>query len=236
MNATLKRATLAQLDGPRITAELDKEGYAPLPQLLDAEEARALAAWALDAGAKGLRESLDMRELGHGALWRLTAPLPDPLTAWREAFHTLLMPVARRWNETMGIASSDSAEPGDVPQRDRSHATLTRLRAGDHQALHQSAEGAGGFPLQLVVLLSEPGTDFTGGEFVMTEQRPRMQSRPMVLPLRLGDAALITVAHRPFKGASGYYRVNLRHAISRVRSGERLGLELLLDDGPGPRR
>lgn len=226
----MTKSTIADLDWPRITAELDKEGYALLPRLLDTEQARTLAATAREVGAKSLRQSLDMLELGRGVLWRPSGPLPDPFAAWRKAFYELLVPIARRWNDTMGIASSYPARLGDVRPGNRSHATFTRLREGDYQALHQSAEGTGVFPLQLVILLSEPGTDFTGGEFVMTEQRPRMQSRPMVLPLRLGDAALATVAHRPVKGIQGHYRVNLKHAVSRVRSGERLGLELLFRD------
>jgi hypothetical protein len=103
---------------------------------------------------------------------------------------------------------------------------LNRLRVDDYLALHQRHDGEHVFPLQIVGLLTEPGSDFQGGEFVMTEQRPRMQSRPMVLPLKLGDAAIISTAQRPFKGTKGFYRVNLKHAISRVRGGERIGVEL----------
>ena len=112
----------------------------------------------------------------------------------------------------------------------RPQSSLSRLREGDYQPLHQRSDGRRVFPLQLAALLSEPDKDFSGGEFVMTEQRPRMQSRPIVLPLRKGDLAIITVAQRPHKGTKGYYRVNLRHAISRVRSGERIGLDLVLHD------
>ena len=107
---------------------------------------------------------------------------------------------------------------------------LSRLCVGDYVALHQRNDGDQVFPLQVVALLSEPGTDFEGGEFVMTEQRPRMQSRPMVLPLGLGDAAIITTSLRPFKGAKGHYRVNLKHAISRVRKGRRIGMALTFHD------
>jgi len=147
-----------------------------------------------------------------------------------------LAPIANHWAELLG---KDSYYPSTLDgflrgnheaSQIESLATASCLQEGDYQALHQHAEGKHVFPLQLVVLLSDPGTDFTGGEFVMTEQRPRMQSRPMVLPLRQGDAALITVAHRPHKGSNGYYRVNLKHAISRVHSGERIGVELLFHD------
>ncbi|WP_408164310.1 2OG-Fe(II) oxygenase [Caballeronia jiangsuensis] len=109
---------------------------------------------------------------------------------------------------------------------------LNRLGAGDYLALHQSSEGDHVFPLQVVALLSEPGKDFHGGEFVLTEQRPRMQSRPMVLPLGLGDMAIISTAHKPFRGTKGFYRVNLKHAISRVHRGERVGVALSFHDAP----
>jgi hypothetical protein len=107
---------------------------------------------------------------------------------------------------------------------------LLQYGAGDHNCLHQDLYGEHVFPLQLVVLLSEPGRDFSGGEFVMTEQRPRMQSRPMVLPLRQGDAALIAVHHRPVTGTRGVCRVNLRHGVSRVRSGRRHTLGVIFHD------
>ncbi|MNX98528.1 hypothetical protein D3C86_1309420 [compost metagenome] len=108
---------------------------------------------------------------------------------------------------------------------------IQRLGQDDYQPLTQHADGDAVFPLQLVALLSDPDTAFTGGEFVMTEQRPRMQSRPMVLPLRCGDAAVIAVSHRPVRGVNNVYRVTARQAISRVRAGQRVGLELLLHDG-----
>lgn len=112
----------------------------------------------------------------------------------------------------------------------RPQSAVSKLREGDYVALHQNAEGEKVFPLQAVVLLSEPGTQFSGGELAMTEQRPRMQSRPMVVPLRRGDAVVFAVQYRPFKGTKGFYRVNLKHAVSRVRSGERIAVELLLHD------
>jgi uncharacterized protein len=232
----MKTNSIANLDWPRITADLEKEGYALLPKFLDAERAKELAQLVLNSAAKSPQKSLGTFELGRGALWQLTGSLPDPLAVWRETFYEQLAPIASHWNKTMGTGSPYPGTLTDFLREDRetlqgrSHATLSRLREGDYQALHQSTGGKQTFPLQLMILLSEPDSDFTGGELVMTEQRPRMQSRPMVLPLRLGDAALITVAHRPFKGTKGYYRVNLKHAISRVHGGERLGLELLFHD------
>jgi len=151
-------------------------------------------------------------------LMRPRSPLTDDL---RRHLHPHLAPIANRWNAVL-----DEPAP-DV--RQAAFARLTHQREGEDEPLHQAAST---FPLQLVALLSEPGRDFTGGEFVMTEQRPRMQSRPMVLPLRRGSLAVITVAQRPHPGSKGPYRVNLKHAVSRVRSGERWGLELLFDGKP----
>ena len=177
-------------------------------------------------------------DLGRGELLYLGARLPAPLAQWRTALYRRLAVIANRWNEDLGVEDRFPAQLEDFLQRNRSagqmraQSHLSRLGAEDHVALHQCNDGAQVFPLQIVAVLSEPGADFQGGEFVMTEQRPRMQSRPMVLPLRLGDLAVIATAERPFKGAKGYYRVNLKHAVSRVRQGERIGLELSLHDAP----
>ena len=153
----------------------------------------------------------------------LVEELPPLVADLRASFCKHLAPIANRWSEVLGVVRR-------YPRQVHSQSSLSRLRQGDYQPLHQQTDGEQAFPLQLIALLSEPDKDFTGGEFVMTEQRPRMQSRPMVLPLRKGDMAIITVAQRPHNGTKGHYRVNLKHAISRVRSGERVGLELLLDD------
>ena len=164
--------------------------------------------------------------------------MPAPLDAWRTAFYGHLAAIANRWNDTLGMDDRYPATLGDFLRRNRKagqtrgQSYLSRLGVEDHVPLHQRNAGEEVFPLQLVALLSEPGTDFQGGEFVMTEQRPRTQSRPMVLPLGLGDAALIATAQRPFKGSKGHYRVNLKHAIGRVRQGERIGLELSFHDAP----
>lgn len=234
----MKNSPITFLDRERIAADLDREGYCLLPRLLEAEQARALGAAVLDAARGRTAQSLEKVGLGRGTLWRLTGPAPSPLDSWREAFYELLAPIANQWNSAMGLephfpaALSDFLDSRRAASSSRSHVILNRLREDDYLALHHSTNAEVAFPLQLVMLLSEPGHDFVGGEFVMTEQRPRMQSRPMVLPLRLGDAALITVATRPFKGSKGYYRVNMKHAVSRVRQGERIGLELLSHDVP----
>ncbi len=157
-------------------------------------------------------------------------------TGWRSAFYRHLASIANRWHEVLSVEYRYPAKLDDFLKRNRragqvrpqSH--LNWLGAEDYLALHQRGGGEHVFPLQVVALLSEPGGDFEGAEFVMTEQRPRMQSRPMVLPLKRADAAIICTAERPFKGSRGYYRVNLKHAVSRVRSGERVGLELSFHD------
>lgn len=244
--------------------QLDAEGYALLPGLLDAGMARSLALQVTAPGAR--RVTLESSDLGRGELFYFGVGMPAPLEAWRTALYRRLAVIANRWNKILGIAlrypaelddllspggtqtqrapSGDGETRGVTPRQapsswpdqraNAAHASsyLSRLGTEDFMALHQRHNGERIFPLQIVALLSEPGADFQGGEFVMTEQRPRMQSRPMVLPLQLGDAAIITTAERPFRGARGDYRVNLRHAISRVRGGERIGLELVFHDGP----
>jgi hypothetical protein len=200
---------VARLDWQALEAELDVEGYVVLEDFLSEAEVRDL---------------------------RAAPGLPAELDALREAFYSRLAPIANRWNRSLDVVYRfpDSLDAFLRQNRktgqQQPQSSLTCLRYDDYQALHRRSDGELVFPLQLVGLLSEPGKEFTGGEFVMTEQRPRMQSRPMVLPLRQGDMAIITVAQRPFKGSKGFYRVNLKHAIGRVRSGERYGLELLFHD------
>ncbi|MFC4299318.1 2OG-Fe(II) oxygenase [Castellaniella hirudinis] len=227
---------LDHLDWADIGRQMDVEGYAVLPGLLGRDEARDLAR---QVSAIGLhRATLASSGLGRGELFYFDAGLPAPLARWRAALYRRLVVIANRWNETLGVGHRYPAafeaflqcnrEAGQT--RAQSH--LNRLIEDDHLALHQRNDGEQVFPTQIVAVLSEPGVDFQGGEFVMTEQRPRMQSRPVVLPLKLGDLAVIATAERPFKGARGYYRVNLKHAVSRVRQGERIGLELSFHDAP----
>lgn len=230
--------SIDHLNWTDIAKQLDIEGYALLPGLLDWEQAQKLAGL-VNVDTPALRRvSLASSDLGRGGLFYLGEQLPAPLQAWRTGFYRHLATIANRWKETMNDAYRYPAELDAFLQRNRkagqagtlSH--LSRLNVADYLALHQRSEGEHVFPLQIVALLTEPGPDFEGGEFVMTEQRPRMQSRPMVLPLKFGDAAIISTAQRPFKGSKGHYRVNLKHAISRVRHGTRVGLELSFHDAP----
>jgi hypothetical protein len=225
------------LDSADIAAQLDAEGYAVLPRAFAPEEAREFTAQA-DTLTSLHRASLDSLDLGQGDILRFGCRLPAPWAAWREALYRGLVPVANRWNDALDVEYRYPSELEAFLQLNReagqtqplSH--LNRLSEGDYLALHQSNEGDHVFPLQVVALLSEPGKDFQGGEFVLTERRPRMQSRPMVLPLGPGDMAIITTAQKPFRGTRGFYRVNLKHAISRVRQGERIGVELSFHDAP----
>lgn len=218
-------------------AQLDSDGYALLPGVLAPYEARELAR-RITADGIARRVSLESLELGRGEIGRFDARLPESLASWRAALYRHLAPIANRWNEMLGVPYRYPPELGAFLQRnseagqDKALCHLNRLGVDDYLALHQSRDGEHVFPMQVVVLLSAPGEDFMGGEFVLTEQRPRMQSRPMVLPLALGDAAIISTAQRPFSGTKGYYRVNLKHAISRVRDGERLGVELSFHHAP----
>jgi hypothetical protein len=200
---------IAKLDWAGIGAQLDQEGHAILPGFLSEDQVRHMT----NQGSS-----------------------PDMDADLRVAFYEHLVPMANRWNDVLGVPHRyppmlDARHKLKAGQA-RAHSSISRLREGDYQALHQWGEGDHAFPLQLTALLSEPGQDFTGGEFVMTEQRPRMQSRPIVLPLHKGDLAIVTTAKRPHKGTRDYYRVNLKHAVSRVRSGERIGWELLFHDTP----
>jgi len=226
---------IARLDWTSIGMELDQEGYAIFPGLLSESQVRDLAALR-DSASIDHEVSLAREELGDGDPSCFSQTLHPLVADLRTSFYKHLAPVANHWNDVLGVSRRypDTLDAFLVQNRRagqiRSQSNVTRLREGDYQALHQRSDGEQVFPLQLVALLCEPGEDFTGGEFVMTEQRPRVQSRPIVLPLHKGDMAIIVVAQRPHKGAKGYYRVNFKHAISRVRSGERIGLELLLHD------
>ena len=223
------------IDWAGIGAQLDVEGYAVVPKVLDDGQIRALTALCEGAGTTH-RVSLASRDLGRGDLVFAAQEFPSFVAALQTSVYEQLAPVANRWNAMLDKPHRHPARLSAFLAQDRqefsrepaSHWSV--LRAGDYQALHQYSDGVEDFPLQLVVLLSAPGEDFSGGEFVMTEQRPRMQSRPIVLPMHRGTIAIIAVGQRPHAGTKGHYRVNLKHAIGRVRSGQRVGLELFFQD------
>jgi uncharacterized protein len=225
------------IDGGLLAADLDAEGWSLLEGLLTPAECRELAAlYALDEPVFRSRVVMARHGFGRGEYKYFAYPLPELLATLREGLYAKLVPIANRWHIAMDMEVR-------FPERHahfiaRCHAAgqrrptplLLQYGTGDYNCLHQDLYGDEVFPLQVVLLLSQPGRDFEGGEIVMTEQRPRMQSRPMVLPLRQGDAAVIAVRHRPVLGTRGVYRVNLRHGVSRVRAGHRHTAGIIFHD------
>ncbi len=220
-------------DWAQAAAGLDSQGNAVIPGLLTGGQCRELIA--LYDNAATLQAHLEFGDEASDLAGRkyLDAPLPEPVQALRRMLYEQLAPIARRWSAAMGVDASypDRLDAWLELCREAGQArplpSLSCHHPAEYEALHQDAGSGLAFPLQVVILLSEPQRDFTGGEFVMAEQRPRMQSRPMVLALGQGDAAAIAVRHRPFQGARGSYRVSSRHGVSRVRSGRRYALDIL---------
>jgi hypothetical protein len=227
---------LAALDTASLDGPLDQDGYAPVPGLLDASGCAAVAALYDDPARFRSRVIMSRHGYGSGEYRYFGYPLPRIVQALRATLYEVLVPVANRWHERMG---SDVRFPATHPEfLARCHASgqaqptclLLSYGAGDYNCLHQDLYGEHVFPLQMAVLLSRPGIDFEGGEFVMTEQRPRMQSRPLVVALGQGDAVIFAVRYRPVRGTRGSYRVNLRHGVSRIQSGSRRTLGVILHD------
>ena len=229
-------ARLDRYDWDSFAAELDNHGCAVLQGILAPEECGAIAA--LYPYEEHFRSHNHMARhgFGKGEYRYFRYPLPDPIGNLRTALYPHLAHVANDWNERMGIGRSYPAmhreflrQCHDAGQK-RPTPLLLQYVPGDFNCLHQDLYGELAFPLQVAILLSEPGRDFTGGEFVLTEQRPRMQSRAEVVPLRQGDAVAFAVHHRPVRGTKGHYRVNLRHGVSRVRSGRRHTVGIIFHD------
>jgi uncharacterized protein len=229
----------ARVDGydwAALTAELDQVGAAVLPQLLGPEECRAIAA--LYPHEEHFRSHIVMARhgFGKGEYRYFRYPLPALAGGLRTALYPRLAPIANAWNERMGLemrypkAHRQFLDLCHKAGQERPTPLLLQYGEGDYNCLHQDLYGDLAFPLQVAILLSEPGKDFTGGEFVLTEQRPRMQSRAEVVPLRQGDGVAFAVSHRPVEGSRGTYRVNLRHGVSRVRAGHRHTLGLIFHD------
>ena len=229
-------ARVAAIDWTAAAADLDGFGCAAIPGLLTAQDCDAIGG--LYGAGEGFRSHVVMARHGYGqGEYRYFAyPLPPLVQALRAALYPRLVPIANRWHETLGIAARFPEAHGAF--LDRCHAAgqvrptplLLQYGEGDYNRLHQDLYGEHVFPLQVAVLLSAPGEDFTGGEFVLTEQRPRMQSRAEVVPLRKGDAVLFAVNMRPVQGSRGAYRAKLRHGVSRVRAGHRQTLGIIFHD------
>ena len=223
-------------DSAAIAADLDGRGWAILPSLLDPAACAEIAAGYDDEARFRSHVVMARHGFGRGEYRYYRYPLPDPIAGLRAALYPRLAPIANRWHKRLGLATRFPAEHGEFLARchqagqTRPTPLLLRYGPGDYNCLHQDLYGEHVFPLQLAVLLSKPGEDFTGGEFVMTEQRPRMQSRAMVVPLGQGDGVVFAVHQRPVRGARGWYRVNLRHGVSRVRSGQRHTTGIIFHD------
>jgi hypothetical protein len=225
------------LEWQLIRKDLDEQGSAMLANILSAKECRALASLYPDDDLFRSRVVMARHGFGRGEYKYFSYPLPDVIEGLRTALYRRLAPVANQWNLTMGIDVRYPEEHAEFVQRChdagqvRPTPLLLQYGAGDYNCLHQDLYGEHVFPIQVAFLLSEPEMDFTGGEFVLTEQRPRMQSRPEVVPLRQGDGVAFAVHHRPVQGTQGSYRVNLRHGVSRLRSGQRHTLGIIFHDG-----
>lgn len=227
---------IEQLDWTRVSQDLDAQGSAVLEHVLSPEECRELSALYPDDGLFRSRIVMGRHGFGRGEYKYFSYPLPDLVADLRASLYPRLVPIANRWNADMGIDIRYPGNHEDFLDRCRragqSKPTplLLQYGADDYNCLHQDLYGEHVFPLQVAFLLSEPGKEFEGGEFVMTEQRPRMQSRPIVVPLRQGDGAVFAVHNRPVQGTRGVYRVNLRHGVSRVRSGRRHTVGIIFHD------
>jgi uncharacterized protein len=224
------------IDWAQAICDLDAQGCAVLKGLLSPDECLALAALYPDDKNFRSRVVMGRHGFGRGEYKYFSYPLPDLIAGLRPALYAQLHGVANRWNETMGIDIRYPENHAAFLKRchDAGQARPTPLLLqygpGDYNCLHQDLYGEHVFPLQVAILLSEPGRDFTGGEFVLTEQRPRMQSRAEVVPLTQGDAVAFAVHHRPVQGTRGTYRVNLRHGVSRLRSGHRHTVGVIFHD------
>jgi hypothetical protein len=228
---------VSALDWLRITADLEAFGAATSGPLLTIEECAGLAG--LYASDEPFRSRVVMARhgFGRGEYKYFAYPLPATIAELRPALYAPLAEIANRWNAAMGVATRFPNEHAAFLERchaagqTRPTPLLLQYEPGDYNCLHQDLYGEHVFPLQVAILLSEPGEDFTGGEFVLTEQRPRMQSRVAVAPLRRGDGVVFAVHHRPVRGTRGIYRVTMRHGVSTVRSGHRHTLGIIFHDG-----
>lgn len=224
------------LNWPEIIPELQAQGSALLPSLVSSAECRFIAGLYSQEPLFRSRIIMARHGFGRGEYKYFNYPLPDLVASLRAELYLRLAPVANEWQAALGLEDRFPSQHAEFI--DRCHAAgqskptplLLEYREGDFNCLHQDLYGDRVFPIQVAILLSEPGRDFEGGEFVLTEQRPRMQSKAEVVPLRQGDAVAFAVHHRPMKGARGNYRVNMRHGVSRIRAGHRHTLGIIFHD------
>jgi uncharacterized protein len=229
-------AAAASADWPHLTASLNTSGVAVIANLLTEQTCRELASLYAEEPLFRSRIVMSRQGFGRGEYKYFAYPLPPVIARLRTTLYPHLAPIANCWNEELGDPLRFPANHRQFLER--CHAAgqcrptplLLKYAEGDYNCLHQDLYGEHVFPLQVAILLSQPGADFAGGEFVLTEQRPRMQSRPEVVPLRQGDAAVFAVSHRPVQGTRGIYRVNHRHGVSRLRRGSRYTLGIIFHD------
>lgn len=227
---------IAAIDWEAVSGELDAHGSAVIARLLSPSQCAAIASMYRHEAPFRKRVVMARHGYGRGEYKYFAYPLPEVVTDLRQRLYRKLAPIANRWYEALRIATRFPDEHAQFIER--CHAAgqirptplLLQYGIDDYNCLHQDLYGEHVFPLQVAVLLSEPEQDFQGGEFVLTEQRPRMQSRAMVLPLRRGDAAVFAVQHRPAAGSRGFHRVTMKHGVSRVRSGSRHTLGIIFHD------
>ena len=242
MNAVLARETshvserIQSIEWERVSQDLDIQGNAIIERLLSPDECEAIAKLYPEDEIFRSRVVMGRHGFGRGEYKYFSYPLPDLIADVRRAVYPHLVPIANRWNHAMGSNIQYPAQHADFIKRCheagqvRPTPLLLQYEAGDYNCLHQDLYGEHVFPLQLAILLSQPDRDFSGGEFVMTEQRPRMQSRAMVVPVRQGDGVVFAVHNRPVQGVRGVYRVNLRHGVSAIRSGRRHTVGIIFHD------
>jgi hypothetical protein len=229
-------ARLARPDWPSVWRDLEQHGAARIERLLTPGECRSLIGLYTEAGRFRSRIDMARHGFGRGEYQYFAYPLPALIEQLRSALYPRLAPLANSWNERLGTEARYPATHAEYLARchaagqRRPTPLLLRYGPDDYNCLHQDLYGEHVFPLQLTALLSQPGTDFTGGEFLVTEQRPRRQSRAEVIALGPGDAVIFAVHQRPVAGTRGVYRVNLRHGVSRVRGGERYTLGVIFHD------
>ena len=229
-------ARVAGFDWEKVAAELDAQGCAVVGPVLTADECAALVGGYGDDALFRSKVIMARHGFGRGEYKYFAAPVPPLIASLRTSLYPPLTEIANRWAEALGAA--ERFPPVHRAYLNRCHAAgqtrptplLLKYEAGDYNCLHQDVYGEHLFPLQLTVLLSRPGRDFEGGEFVLTEQRPRMQSRAEVVTLRRGEAVIFAVRERPVRGTRGVYRVNMRHGVSRLRSGQRFTLGVIFHD------
>ncbi|MCR5879924.1 2OG-Fe(II) oxygenase [Phenylobacterium sp. J367] len=236
MDAAPALSRTESIDWPAVAADLDAHGCALIPRLLDPDTCAAVAGGYDDARLYRSTVVMARHGFGRGEYRYFAYPLPDLVADLRASLYPPLAAIANRWNTILGVEGRYPAAHGDYLARChgagqvRPTPLLLRYGPGDYNCLHQDLYGEHVFPLQIAILLDEPGRDFEGGEFVLTEQRPRMQSRAEVVPLRQGDAVVFPVRERPVVGGRGPYPVNLRHGVSRLRAGRRHTLGVIFHD------